>query len=107
MSALDDPKFLKERMVDVFYDNYTDELEQMREYFVAWLNENVKSFEDLDSLKSYVDEISKEIYEFAKRNHAIGVEMECCTENQRFKFDEVLKEYMFLKEDIIAEVIDE
>lgn len=107
MSALDDAQFMKERLVDVFYDNYVDQLEEMRSYLIQWLNENVKTFEDLDSLKSYVDGVCKEINDFARRNYIKGVDMECCTTDQMKKFEDTLKEYMYLKEDIIAEVLDE
>jgi len=107
MTALDDPQFYKERMIDVFYNNYVQQLETMRDYLITWLNENVKTFEDLDSMKQYLDEICKEIYDFALKNFQKGVDMECCTTDQIKKFEDAFREYQYLKEDIIAEILSE
>ena len=72
-----------------------------------WMNIHVKRLSDLDEKKAEMDEFFSLMRKFALENYEKGISMDCCTENQKEKFKDKYDEYLYLKEEIVAEIFEE
>jgi len=102
-NALEDENFVKERLVDVFHEEYEYVLFQYKTYILLWMNENVKSFVDLKTMRDYLDDVFSEMQEYNLSAYDKGISMECCTESQKNKFEDTYTDFKDIRSDIIAE----
>jgi len=104
MTDLEEEKYAIPTPVDLFYEYYTDHLDDLNAFLISWMNENVKTLGDLEDNKAYLDEVFDIIIDFGKTNHNRGLCMEGCTEEQRSRFDAAFDQYKNIRKDIMAEI---